>query len=208
MADAEKTPDDNGNDDPSNDTSNDDKSASGAAGTSNDTSKDDTTTGDVVTRAEFDAMVARMKGADQAKATAETKLREIERKDATELENANRDLTDFREKVSTLQKQVDDMALENDFLTNNKYTWHDPSDAMRLMDMQGVEVKDGKVIGLGPAIEKLAKAKPHLLKADASKKDDKAEGTGPSGSANNGRRKGEKNDPPKDYSLRFPALRR
>jgi hypothetical protein len=164
-----------------------------------------------VTVAEFEAMRERMKAADRAKADAETKLREIERKDMSELDKAKTDLQDRDAQIKTLTEKVSEMALQNAFLTNNKYTWHDPEDALRLLNREGVEVgEDGKVKGLAPAIAELAKKKPHLLK---SEKDDSKDGNGngspaASGSATNGKRKGEGSDDKVDYSRRFPALKR
>jgi hypothetical protein len=105
---------------------------------------------------------------------------------------------------------VDQMTLQNAFLTDNKHTWVDASDALRLLDMDGVEVKDGNVTGLGAAIEKLAKAKPHLLQKTEKKDDEdgKDGSSAASGSANNGRRKGDESKDKRDYSGRFPALKR
>jgi hypothetical protein len=179
-----------------------DGSASGDPGTGEGASG----TGDVVTRAEFDALMQRMQGADRAKAAAEAKLRDIERKDQSELEKATTDLAESQKEIERLTDILNRKTLENAFLTYGKYTWHDAGDAMRLLDMEGVELKDGSVTGLEPAIDKLAKAKPHLIK-----KDDEGSGNGSheaSGSASNGRRKGEGRDDKKDYSSRFPALKR
>jgi hypothetical protein len=70
--------------------------------------------------------------------------------------------------------------------------------------MDGVEIKDDKVHGLAEAVDKLAKAKPHLLKKDEGGNSSSAA----SGTANNGTRKGGTKTPPKNYQSRFPALRR
>lgn len=194
-----------------NDTSGAGTDAQGAAGTQGD-GKDDASKGDVVTRAEFDAIFKRMQAADQAKAAAETKLKEIERKDQSELEKAKNDLADLQKEHADAMAALNQKALENEFLANNKHTWHDAKDALRLLDMEGVEVKDGNVTGLTAAIEKLAKAKPHLLKSESDKDDDKnGDGkngsSGASGSATNGKRKGEGGADKVNYSSRFPALK-
>lgn len=186
-----------------NDTSNDAQNVSGDAGTTNDASSSTSQGDDVVTRAEFESIKARMQAADRAKATVENELKELRRKDQSELERAQTDVKDLTGTVETLKKRLNDTLMENVFLSNNKYTWHDPQDALRLMDMEGVSIDDdGKVSGLPEAIAKLAKAKPHLLKTEGSND----AGT-PSGSAANGKRKGEGKPPKKEYSSRFPALR-
>lgn len=190
------------------DTTNDNQGASGDAGTSN-ASTDDTSSGDVVPKSELEKTIERMKAADKRASELETKLKEIERKEKTELENAQSDLEETKTRLAAVQQDLSDLRLENAFLTQNKYTWHDPSDAMRLMDTEGVRVdEDGKVIGLADAVEKLAKAKPHLLKSDDDNGGKGNSSTEASGTPRNGTRKGDKKDPPKDYSARFPALKR
>lgn len=193
-----------------NDTGDTSTDATGDAGTTNDTSTNDTKGDDVVTRAEFDAVFRRMQAADKAKADAETKLREKEKAELSELERAKSDVEDLKKQNTDLLEQINTTALENAFFKDNKHTWHDPSDALRLLDMEGVEVKDGEVKGLAPAIEKLAKNKPHLLKSESDDKGDGGSGgnsSGASGSANNGKRKGDPG-PKSDMSKRFPALKR
>lgn len=187
-----------------NDTSNNDPNASGAAGTSNDVPKDDATSVDTVTRAEFDQLFKRMQAADTAKSTAENKLKELERKDQSDLQKAQTDLEDTLKANQELSSKLNEMALNNAFLTDNKHSWADPADALRLLNMEGVEVKDGVVTGLAPAIEKLAKDKPYLLK----KEGDGTDSSGASGSATNGKRKGSDPNEKTDYSGRFPALKR
>jgi hypothetical protein len=188
-----------------NDTNTGNQGASGDQGTG-ETDKNEQP---VVTAAEFEAMRERMKAADRAKSEAETKLKEIERKDMSELEKANDQLKEKDQQIVALTEKVSEMALQNAFLTNNKYTWHDPEDALRLLNREGVEVgEDGKVKGLGPAIAELAKKKPHLLKSEKDKDGDGNGSPAASGSATNGRRKGEEKSDKVDYSRRFPALKR
>lgn len=173
-----------------------------AQGTAEEASK-----GDVVTREEFDGLFKRMQAADQAKSKAENELNEIKRKDQTELERAKGDLENITAERDDLKKQLNDTRLENAFLSNNKHTWHDPGDAMHLLDMSGVVIgDDGKVSGLDSAIDSLAKKKPHLIKpvddGEGSNRD-----SGTSGTANNGSRKGSAGTKP-DMSSRFPALKK
>ncbi|MGE3487437.1 MAG: hypothetical protein AB7L09_22175 [Nitrospira sp.] len=182
------------------------QNASGDAGTSNDTSSIDRSGDDNVSRAELDNALKRMKAADQRADGLQAKLKEWEDKDKSDLEKAQGTVQELTAERDQLADRVRTMAFENAFLTDNKYTWHDSRDALRLLDMDGVEVKDdGTVVGLKPAIEKLAKAKPHLIKQNDGGSGNSSSAA--SGTANNGTRKGSKTDPPKDYSSRFPALR-
>jgi hypothetical protein len=186
-----------------NDTTNDAQTPQGDAGTPNDASTNDAQ-GNVVTRDEYEKALERMRAADRAKSEAENKLKERERKDMGELEKAQADVKDLTAERDALRTQLNDVRLENAFLSNNKHSWVDPQDALRLLDMDGVEIKDDKVHGLAEAVDKLAKAKPHLLKKDEGGNSSSAA----SGTANNGTRKGGTKTPPKNYQSRFPALRR
>lgn len=187
------------------------QSASGAAGGSQTESDDDaegTSNDAVVSRDEFEQLKRRMQAADQRASRAEQELNEKKRAEQDEVTNLKQDLETAQKTIGELQTLIDKTALENAFFKNNKHTWHDPADALALLDREGVEVKDGTVTGLGPAIEKLAKAKPHLLKSESDSGGGKGSSEA-SGSANNGTRKGGKQQVPDKQRLasRFPALR-
>lgn len=167
---------------------------------------DDSTTNDTVTRSEFDQLKKRMQAADKRASDALAELDQRKRADQDELTNAKQDLEKAQKRIAELEKQIDKTALENAFLTDNGHEWVDSSDALRLLDMDGVEVKEGTVTGLKPAIEKLAKAKPHLLKPETGS--GKGSSSEASGSAGNGRRKGQTGERTVDYTNRFPALRK
>ncbi len=69
---------------------------------------------------------------------------------------------------------IKELRLNNAFLSDNTYDWADPADALKLADLSGVEIdKDGTVTGMKEALDKLAKDKPHLVKA--ATKDDEDE---------------------------------
>lgn len=211
MADDESNADDKSKGEGTNNTSGDD---SGAQGASEDVQKQgDDDASNAPTREEFEDLKRRMQAADKNKSEAEkratdaeSKLKDIERKDQSDLEKAQTDLKDALEANASLAAKLDKMALTNAFLSDNTYDWVDASDAMALLNREGVEVKDGEVTGLKPAIAALAKAKPHLLKP--SDDDKSTNSSGASGSSTNGKRKGEGKDDKTDYSSRFPALKR
>lgn len=179
--------------------------ASGAQGSTQDQqgSKEGEGQGDdVVTREEFETVKQRMQAADRRASEAENKLREAERKEKSDLENAQADLDAAQKRIAELEQTLNSTAVETAFVKYGKHEWVDVEAALRLLDTEGVEIKDGKVTGLGPAIEKLAKAKPYLVKNDSQNGS-----SGASGSAGNGRRKGEGDGVKRDLSSRFPALK-
>lgn len=160
-------------------------------------------TNDVVTRDEYEKIVARMKAADQRASKLEAEREEAARKERSELENTQKDLELAQKRIAELEELVNSTAMETAFVKYGKHDWVDVDAALRLLDREGVDVKDGKVSGLEKAIEQLVKAKPYLVK-----KSDQNDSSGASGSASNGRRKGEGDGVKPDFSSRFPALRR
>lgn len=156
-----------------------------------------------VTRAEFDALMARMRAADQNKAKAEAELKQLKDKDIPALEKAQRDLTEAAAAREKAEQDLRESRIQNAFLSDNKYEWHDPKTALKLADLSNVAVADdGTVSNLAPALEALAKAQPFLLKP---KTEEQPKGsTGAPGSG------GRQPDPKADANAmasRFPALR-
>lgn len=135
------------------------------------------------------------------------RLKAIEDKDKSELERTAGELDELKKSAAERDEAIRDLRLENAFLASNKFTWHDPADALKLADLSEVEIDDdGRVTGLDKALEKLAKAKPHLVKKD--------EGTGgtppPSGEPRNPRTPGKADEQTRKTALRnkYPSLRR
>ena len=110
------------------------------------------------------------------------------------------------------------LRLENAFLTENGFDWVDPKAALRLADLDSVEIdeKTGKVVGLNSALTKLAKESPYLLKpkADDGDKDGKDKDGKPAprrtGQAPRGGTQKEADQAAREAKLRakYPALRR
>lgn len=163
-----------------------------------------------VSKSDFDKLFARMQAADRAKNLAETALREKEKAEMSDLDRTKAELEDERKKAEEAAAQVKTMMVENAFHRENKFAWHDVSDAIAALDLSGVEVtEDGKVTGMAAAIKDVAKRKPHYVK---SKQEGSEEGDGDGPPAanghNNGRRKGDKGEALDRAKLaqRFPAL--
>jgi len=204
----EKDDDDDSTDDSSDDDASggdDDSDDPGTEGQGGKTSDDDTSGGE----SEEAKLRKRMRAADQRASTAERELRELKDKDKPELERAQNRVKELEPQIEALGSTVRDLRLQVAFLSANEFTWHDPEDALRLADMDGVEIDDdGKVIGLKDALKKLATSKPHLVKKEQSSDDDEDEGK-PSGSTQNGKRKGDKKALDREaLAKKYPALRR
>lgn len=174
------------------------------------TEDDDTTTStetksETVSKAEYDKVFARMQAADRAKIDAVNKLSEIEKEKLGNLERAVQERDEAVKENEQLKSEIQKTRIENAFHRENKYTWHDPADALAALDMSVVQIdEDGNVEGLKAAIDDVAKRKPHFVKKD----------TGPApvatGDPANGRRKGDavETTDRKALATRFPALRK
>lgn len=160
---------------------------------------------DKVSKADYDRVFARMQAADRAKTESEKKLSEIEKAKLGDLELAKTERDEAVKMVTNLEKVVHDLRVENAFHRENKYTWHDPADALSALNMANVSIgEDGTVEGLKAAIDDVAKRKPHFVKKD--------DNSGPkpvaSGEPVNGKRQGSKVETADRAALskRFPAL--
>jgi hypothetical protein len=119
----------------------------------------------------------------QALTEAQTKVKELERAKLDENDRLKAELTDAQEQLQEAQKALQDRAIENSFLISNKYTWHNPTTALRLLNRDGLKVaEDGSVSGIDAAIEALSKSEPYLIKAENN---GHGTGSGPKGQTGN-----------------------
>lgn len=109
----------------------------------------------------------RRQEAEQRAEAAEAQLREIQDKDKTEEEKQTARLTELETENESLHGLLRESRLENAFLKDNTYTWHNPGRALALADLSDVEIgEDGSVTGLKQALEALAKSDSYLLKTE------------------------------------------
>lgn len=157
----------------------------------------------------------RMRAADRAKSMAEkraaeleAKLREYEDKDKSELERAQRDAEEFKAKAEAAEQNLKRERVNNAFLMNNKFAWHNAERALSLLDLSEVVIsEDGKVTGLDKAIEALAKSDPYLLVPEDG--NTKGADLPPSGQPVGGGAKSGKPTTDREKLLsKYPALRR
>ncbi len=112
----------------------------------------------------------RMANADRRAQAAETKLRELERAKLDETERTKLELKDAQEKLAELEKANADLRISQSFLEIGTYKWHSPETALRLLDRSRVTVdSDGKINGMKPAVDALAKEHPYLLQPEEPK---------------------------------------
>lgn len=150
------------------------------------------------------ALKEQLRAADRARVEAQNKLKEFERAKLDETERTKAELEDARAEIEQLKSANEQRAVENAFLTNNKYDFHNPATALRLLNREGLTVnEDGTVTGMDEAISALAKSDPYLIKAKEQKQQEKKGSTAPQG----GKRSDQNSDRAK-LEKKYPALRR
>jgi uncharacterized coiled-coil protein SlyX len=170
---------------------------------------DDKSSDEKVDRAEYERVKRHRAAADRRVAERDQTIadlqRQLQEKDTKADGTTQARVTELEEGVTSRDKTIHELRIQNAFLAANKYTWHDAADALRLADLSGVEIdpEDGSVTGLKEALDALAKSKPHLIKVEGKKEDPK----GSSGSPNNGKRKGDTKKPDRaSLSKTYPVL--
>lgn len=167
----------------------------------------------------------RMRAADRRANDLDTRLKALEKGDKDGDGEPSADLVTAQKEVETLREVNSTLRVENSFLLNNTFTWHDPKDVLALvLKDDDVEVdEDGEVQGIAAALKKIAKAKPWLVKKDEKPADDAdddeddddeedddrpaARRRRPSGGAQNGKR-GTKGADRAQLVQTYPALNR
>lgn len=156
-------------------------------------------------QAEAASLRDRMKAADARAARFEAELKQLKEKDMPAAEKLQRDFQAAQEQVATLQTTNQKLALQVAFLSDNTYTWHNPERALKLVDLDQVEIDaDGKVTGLKDALKALATSDPYLVKKDVKEEEPKTPpGTAPGTNGANGSGK----PSTKGVESRFPVMR-
>lgn len=162
---------------------------------------------DTVSRADFEAMKRQLQAADQRRSASEAELKKLQDAQLSETEKTKRDLEAAQREKAELEAQLKDQKINNAFLTDNTYDWHDPRAALRIADLKGVEIKeDGTVTGLKEALKAVADSNPWMLKPKETEttQPTKTGGvTGVSGAGNNNASGADR----AGLEKRFPQLR-
>lgn len=153
--------------------------------------------------AELAQQRTRTQAADKRAAQIEAELKQLRDKDLPEQQKLTRDLQETQKVVETLKATNSGLALENAFLKDNTYSWHNPDAARKLIDLEGVEIgEDGKVSGMKDALKALATAHPYLVKTETGNGETPKPATSP---GNNGG-SGTSTPAAKALATRFPGL--
>lgn len=149
-----------------------------------------------------------LRAAEAAKKELADKLRQIEDKDKSDLEKAQRDLKESADKMAKLEETVTRQALEVAWVQSGASAlFKNPAVAFKLLDVSKVEIKDGSADqkAVKELADVLAKSGDVVLAGGSSGEDD---GNGnPSGATTNGRSSNGKNASQELLAKKFPALR-
>lgn len=181
-----------------------DGTATQSEGTQSGAGADTTATSEpTFTKAEMEAIRARMQAADQRAAKTEAELRQLRDKDLPEAEKLKRDYEEATKQVETLQAANSELALKVAFLEDNTYKWQNPKRALQLVDKSQMSIEgDGSVTGLKEALKALATSDPYLLVTEVKEEPKPPAGTA---SGNNGSSSPAKSAG-KGLAQRFPAM--
>lgn len=170
-------------------------------------------------RADFNRVKKHLSNADRRKSAAEKALEEAQRKERSDLENAQADAKRLTDETTAWQARFTGMALTNSFLIESsraKIQWHDPEVAQAAAKLTDMEVgDDGDVEGMAEAVKALAKNKPFLVNAaggsageeNGKTKDDKVVSGSKLGTGTKAKGKPSQLSE-EELFARFPALRR
>lgn len=100
------------------------------------------------------------------------RLKEIEDKDKSEFDKTAEERDSLKTTNEKLAETNRQLALQVAFLEDGTQNWHNPKAALKLLDLDGVEIGDDGVTGLDKAIKKLAEENPFLLKGAKEEDDD------------------------------------
>lgn len=120
---------------------------------------------DKVSKAEYDALMARLAASDAAVSKANEKVKQFEDASKSELERAQEEAKTAKAEADKLRADLQSQQITNAFYASSKHTWHKPATALALLDRSTVTIgEDGTVKGMDAAIEKLVKSDPYLVK--------------------------------------------
>jgi hypothetical protein len=152
--------------------------------------------------------VRRRTEAERERDALKQELEEIRGKDKSEVEKMTERVTTLESENTSLKEALRSQRLENAFLSDNTYSWHNPGRALALADLSEVEIdEDGKGHGLKAALDKLAKSDAYLLKKESAEDDEEDL---PNTKVTNKSKKDKTKDKAQDSALlqKYPALRR
>lgn len=170
------------------------------------------TGGKTYTEADFAALRNQLSAADKAREAAQREAKTLKDAQLSEGEKTKQDLEEAKKVLQQKEEENKLLRLQNAFVTDNTYDWHDPKAALKLADLSAVTVdEEGTVKGLKEALKKVADSNPWMIKPKSGETAPAGEtgsavagSTGVSGQGTGaGRSGGEKGS----LEKRFPQLR-
>jgi hypothetical protein len=135
-----------------------------------------------VSREDFERIQNQLRAADQRRDAAEKEAQKLKDANLSEADRQAKALKDTQAENEALKASIQELRIQNAFVTDNTHDWHDAKAALKLADLSGVTIEDdGTVKGLKEALEAVAKSSPYLLKPKAEADDDKGKQTPPAG---------------------------
>ena len=173
-----------------------------------------------VSKAEYDALVARMKQSDTRRTKAESELQKIADAQKSELELAQSKLAEAEARAEKAEERARVATVQTAILKTPGYSWHEPDTVLRLIDMESITFDDaGEPTGVKEAVKTLASKSAYLLKSSddggkgKGKQQSNGDGTGtpPGGPATGHQPAGQQPDKGaaqrEDLMKRYPQLR-
>lgn len=158
-------------------------------------------------QAELERIRTRMQAADRRASNAESKVKQFEDKDKSELERAQARVKELEDRDRERDEKFRTLQLREAFRdasAGEKLSWHNMTIAMRELDNELISVEeDGTVKGMAAAVKKLAKDHSYLVKTEDNGGNGRA-----SGGSYNGKQTGKSSPTDREkLASKFPALR-
>lgn len=159
--------------------------------------------------AELENQRKRTQAADANQAKVAAELKKFQDAQLTEQERIKQQAEETAKENAKLKADLKAQQIKLAFLEDTTYKWKNPATALRVLDLDGVNVTDdGKVENLKAALDKLAKSDPYLLETTETSSTTETTGQGTTttgvpannGTTNAGTNKGQ-------MASRFPAMR-
>lgn len=155
----------------------------GTAGQSTAATDQAAQTAATVSRADFEALQRQLSAADQNRVRAEQEAKTLRDASLSEDEKRKQDLEQAKADLQKRDEDIKLLRLQNAFITDNTYDWHDPKAALKLADLSAVTVDDaGTVKGLKEALKAVAEANPWMVKPKSAEETPAAESGATGGS--------------------------
>lgn len=152
----------------------------------------------------------RRKEAEAERDRLRQEVEELKGKDKGEDEKLKEKVAQQETTIASLEDSLRSAHLENAFLKDNTYSWHNPGRALKLADLSKVEIDDdGTVHGLKEALDKLAKSDAYLINKEG--KEEKKTPPNTDDPKNKGKKEkaaDSKDDKRAALLRKYPALRR